>query len=374
MKKNDHVPEAPSSSRISLGMVFIVALTLACLVGLNNAGNSEAVTYNMQSGTGVLNGITANYGVCGTNNTTGGVVVPMNTSGTNACTTGRAGSTGAVGTSLLLVISDTPYAQATNITGVNVTGNLRDYTTSETASPGTVVGIQYQLGYVLSGTFTSFGSVNEARDWSTQADWTTNLSSISGTAPSGSSLAIQVLKQNANTIQYRYYFTSTSLVLNVTEAGSCPRSAPTVSISPSSQNVAQGASGSYTLTVTNNDDAACAASTFNLAWTNTPGMPNANFSTTGQSGTIGPISPGASSQQVFTHDAAVGASISATQQTAAGASDANHTAVTSNTVTSTVVAATPAVPVGNWPLFLIVIVGMVTYAVMWRRKQGKTSS
>jgi hypothetical protein len=128
----------------------------------------------------------------------------------------------------------------------------------------------------------------------------------------------------------------------------CTRSAPTVSISPASQNVGQGlTSGNYTLTVTNNDSASCAASTFNLAWTNTAAIPNSDFSSvTGESATIGPINAGSPLTLTFTHTAAVAAVVGHTEQTFVAASDANHAAVTSNTVTSTVTSSPPTLTSG----------------------------
>jgi Calx-beta domain-containing protein len=201
-------PIGLSTARCALILTMVMAFALP--------GTASAVTYNMRASTGSsLNGFTTNYGTCGTNATTE-VIVPMNTtSGANQCTTGRTGSTAASGTSILLVVSEAVYAQAMNITGIDVTGNLRDY--QEATNPGTLAGIQYQLGYVIGGAFTSFGSANEARDWSTQTNYTTNLSGISGTAPLNSRLALRVFKQNPNATEYRFYFTAASLVLNVTE-------------------------------------------------------------------------------------------------------------------------------------------------------------
>ncbi len=159
-----------------------------------------------------------------------------------------------------------------------------------------------------------------------------------------------------------------------TQAGVCTYNPPTVSIGPASQNVGQGSAGSYTLTVTNNDTSSCSPSAFTLAWTNTPSMPNANFSATGQTAAIGPINPGASSPTLtFTHTAAAGAVTGTTQQTYVVASDANHAGVASNTVISTVSAPAP-VPAGNWPLYLIVFAGIVAYGVVRHRRQQKAAS
>jgi len=164
--------------------------------------------------------------------------------------------------------------------------------------------------------------------------------------------------------------TITDSSATLTIVGACVRSAPTVVISPSSQNAVQGGAAEYTLTVTNNDTGGCGDTTFTLAWTNTPAMNNANFSTSGQSATIGPISVGASSPTLtFTHNASV--SDGTTQQTYVAASSANHSAVTSNTVTSTAVPV-PQVPAGNVVTIALVSLGILFYGT--RRSHRKKSS
>ncbi|MBI5075297.1 MAG: hypothetical protein HZB62_09075 [Nitrospirae bacterium] len=368
MKKNGHKMATQSSSRVSINMVMIIVLSFASLIGLYSAGISEAVTYNMQSGTGAnLNGFTTNYGTCGTNATTE-VIVPMNTSGSNACTTGRTGSTGAVGTSLLLVISDTPYSQNTNITGVDVTGSLRDY--QEAINPGTLTGIQYQLGYVSGGVFTSFGSVNEVRDYSTNTVWTTSLSSISGTAPSGSRLAIRVFKQNPNTTEYRYYFTAASLVLNVTEAaGGTPGS---LQLSASDYGVNENV-GNVTITVTRTGGSSGAASV-NYATSNGTAVQPGDY--TSASGTLN-WADGDAADKTFTvtiiNDVTVESS-ETVNLTLSGATGASLGSPSTATITISDNDGAAAVPIGNWPLIIMVMVSMITYGVIWRRKQRRTTT
>lgn len=70
--------------------------------------------------------------------------------------------------------------------------------------------------------------------------------------------------------------------------GTCTRSNPNVTLSPSNQTVAIGGSANYTVTVTNTDNSACTASTFNL----TSAMP-AGLSGTFNSSALN-LSPGAS--------------------------------------------------------------------------------
>ncbi|MFA4828278.1 MAG: CxxxxCH/CxxCH domain-containing protein [Thermodesulfovibrionales bacterium] len=119
----------------------------------------------------------------------------------------------------------------------------------------------------------------------------------------------------------------------------CTRVNPTVSIFPSVQNVLAGSAVTYTVSVINNDSGGtCGSTTFTLSKTDAPVTPNANFTAA-----LSPLSitlnVGASGKVTLTHTAAAGASIGATQQSyVTSAADANHAAVNSSTVTTTVVA------------------------------------
>ncbi|KAF0144509.1 MAG: cytochrome C family protein [Nitrospirae bacterium] len=119
----------------------------------------------------------------------------------------------------------------------------------------------------------------------------------------------------------------------------CTRVNPTVSIFPSVQNVLAGNAVTYTVSVINNDSGdTCGSTTFTLSKTDAPVTPNANFTAA-----LSPLSitlnVGASGKVTLTHTAAAGASIGATQQSyVTSAADANHAAVNSSTVTTTVIA------------------------------------
>ncbi len=131
---------------------------------------------------------------------------------------------------------------------------------------------------------------------------------------------------------------STGVTASATPTTVCVRANPSVSISPVAQNVIQGASAGYIVSVTNNDNSNCTATTFNLSKTDAPVVPNANFSASTLPATIGPINPAATATVTLTHTATAGATINSTEQTyVTSAADGNgHTAVQSNTVTTTV--------------------------------------
>lgn len=112
----------------------------------------------------------------------------------------------------------------------------------------------------------------------TTSDWVLNVGQTYSDATAG--VTITLLSQDG-----------TGATVSVTLGGggsTCVRANPSVTLSPSSQTVAIGGSANYTVTVTNIDNSACTASTFNL----TSGMP------AGLSGTFGSsapnLSPGAS--------------------------------------------------------------------------------
>ncbi len=132
---------------------------------------------------------------------------------------------------------------------------------------------------------------------------------------------------------------STGVTVSATPTTACVRVNPSVSISPVAQNVIQGASAGYTVSVTNNDNPNCTATTFNLSKTDAPVVPNANFSASTLAATsTGALNPQATWTTTLTHTATAGATINSTEQTyVTSAADGNgHTAVQSNTVTTTV--------------------------------------
>ncbi|MDH3444293.1 MAG: peptidase M11, partial [Deltaproteobacteria bacterium] len=92
---------------------------------------------------------------------------------------------------------------------------------------------------------------------------------------------------------------STGATVSVTFAGGggpvCVRANPSVSLSPSSQTAGIGSSANYTVTVTNADNSACTASTFNLTSV-MPGGLSGSFGSSALS--LSPGSSGSTSLQV----------------------------------------------------------------------------
>jgi uncharacterized membrane protein len=117
----------------------------------------------------------------------------------------------------------------------------------------------------------------------------------------------------------------------------CTNNDPTVSISPSAQDITtDGGSAGYTVSITNNDTAACADTTFNLSVTDSD--TGVNFvvpSTLGQNSVL--LTPGANTDVTLTVTGQPDAPDGATNDTSvATAADANHGVATSNTVTTTI--------------------------------------
>ncbi|MEA3273832.1 MAG: hypothetical protein U9Q81_00725, partial [Pseudomonadota bacterium] len=118
----------------------------------------------------------------------------------------------------------------------------------------------------------------------------------------------------------------------------CTYADPTVSISPSTQDITtDGGSAGYTVNITNNDTTACADSSFNLIVSDTD--TGVNFvvpSTLGQGSVT--LAPAASTGVSLTVTAQSGAPNGATNDSSVTTADpaANHADVTSNAVTTSI--------------------------------------
>jgi hypothetical protein len=124
----------------------------------------------------------------------------------------------------------------------------------------------------------------------------------------------------------------------------CTYNDPSVTVSPNAQDITiDGGSVDYTVTVTNNDTATCPATTFGLSVNDSD--TGTNFvvpSALGQNSVL--LTPGANADVTLTVTAQSGAPNGAANDTSvATAADANHGAVTSNTVATTVNVAGPVV-------------------------------
>ncbi len=91
----------------------------------------------------------------------------------------------------ILLIKDTSYSQNTDVTGVNTYWYLKDKSSSAKT-------FRFYLGYVQSGSFTSWGFVDQNVPSDGETLYTIDMSSVSGSAPNGSYLALKVAKQSNN--------------------------------------------------------------------------------------------------------------------------------------------------------------------------------
>lgn len=206
-----------------------VVAVLAVMLGVAGvAGDVEAAqsTYYWQINNGTsLGGMSTNWSeACGAQPSNVSRVTTMTTA-TPGCATDRISALNQTTYDMVLMIKDTPYAQATAVTGVNVGSSLRERTT--------VADVQFTLGYVSGGTFTSFGSVPETRANTTTTAYTTDISGLNGVAPAGSYLALQTTLVNGDgSNEYRIYLgsgNSNSLNVTVDETVACsPDPAPTM--------------------------------------------------------------------------------------------------------------------------------------------------
>jgi hypothetical protein len=122
---------------------------------------------------------------------------------------------------------------------------------------------------------------------------------------------------------------------NFQTAAGCTRTNPSVTILTASKDITNdGGFTDYTVQVTNNDSAACAAEDFSLALSDTN---STNFygSQLAQS-SLSALAPGASAQTTFRVTALANQPNSVTNDTDVTASSANHTDVTSSPVTTTI--------------------------------------
>ena len=257
-------------------LIALVALALfAALVMVPDKAIAATVSYGAVEGTGQnLGGFTITWTTCtSVNATPPNATTPLYgvmSVGTPACTFRITAFDTTSPAPQMMLISDTQYGVATTVTGIDFTGNLRDY--QEATNPGTTIGMRYQLGYVTGGTFYPFpGEATEARDYSTQANWTTSLASLTGTAPAGSYLAFRVTKDNG-AFSYRIYSSTTANILNVDEVAACSDPDPTTSftINPPTSGSTFGGS-TYTVQAT-------------VAGEGTPGSGSATITIAGTTG------------------------------------------------------------------------------------------
>ena len=119
--------------------------------------------------------------------------------------------------------------------------------------------------------------------------------------------------------------------------GTCTTSAPTVSITPSSQTITSGGSDTYTISITNNDSGTgCTNTTFSLAAADTN---SANFNASTASPASVALSPGANGTSTLTVTAKA-AQTSGADSTTVTATASGHANTISNAVSTTIATST----------------------------------
>ena len=189
-------------------------LTFACSILVASAfpTSLHAATYYWQddSGTSVA-GFTTDSTGCGSTERDLFLTTLMSAGGFN-CTTFRMEARAAVPQNLWLMIKDSAYLVATEVTGIDFALDFFDHDTE-----GGVT-IRYELGYAQGGVFTSWGFVDEGPH-EPELLYVTDLSSISGAAPAGSNLALRIIDVAPSGGEVRMFLGSddSSGVLSVTE-------------------------------------------------------------------------------------------------------------------------------------------------------------
>jgi hypothetical protein len=167
-------------------------------------------------------------------------------------------------------------------------------------------------------------------DCSGAAIYTGNLTSYSDTGlTNGVDYAYRVCATNNAGLQ------SAGTTDTAQPAAGCAYSDPTVTILTAGKDITvDGGFADYTVQVTNNDSAACGNTTFNLSANDSNG---ANFFASSMTPTSLNLAPGASAQTTLRVSARANQPNSSTNDSSAStAADANHGAVTSTAVTTTI--------------------------------------
>ena len=193
-------------------------LILACFAVFASAmpTSLQAATYYWQddSGTSVA-GFTTDSTGCGNNERDIFIITLMSAGGFN-CTDFRHEVRDPPPQLMWLIINDTVYAGATEVTGIDFALDFLD-------DDGGGVTTRYELGYAQGGVFTSWGFVDEGPH-EPEALYVTDLSSINGVAPAGSHLALRISDVDPSDGDMRMFLGSdkSSGVLNVFESTDCP--------------------------------------------------------------------------------------------------------------------------------------------------------
>jgi len=253
IRRNSHQPSVACRSMPRAGMILAVAMLVLILFA--GAASAAVNTYYWEPSNGVnVAGYTTDWGGCDARPAPGAITT-LRTGGYGLCSSDRIEAT-SNNQDQFLAISKTQYATETQITGQ---GNAL-FVFRESGT------YRLDLGYATGGTFTSFGYVTKSFDSNNGLQYSIDLSSITGTAPADSYLALKV-SLVSGVSQYnnpRMYVGSSAIngdasgqfSVDEVAGSSSPTYDVTVTPSPTSAGVNAGSNFIYTITVNNNGNTA----------------------------------------------------------------------------------------------------------------------
>ena len=232
----------------------IILLVIFCsIISSINAISAADNTYYWNPSSGAIDssGFTANWGNCNAQPTSYRITTLSSTGFT--CNSDRLTTTSSG--DQYLAIFPSAYSSDTQITGkTGATFYLSSQRSGYTAT------YRFDLGYASSGAFTSLGYVTRSVSSSNGQSYTIDMSSITGTAPAGSYLALKVsvttsrggrvyLGTNGGSSgsnSGRFYVNETAAI------PPAPTYNVTITASPASAVITQGSNYTYDITVNNN--------------------------------------------------------------------------------------------------------------------------
>lgn len=432
MKKNGHMPAASCSSRISLGMVMIVFLGLFCVAGLYGPGQADAAVAALDawtevysanpaatsgtatsgnftvSGTGsnklLVVGMCWEFGTTGTMQINGGTLnvrldnssgaqfttigltsvagaehcyagyLPESqfTSGTHAIYVSWAATTTTTNCSALSIMAGT-YQGVDQTTTINSTAANNANTATITLGTNVSYTANSVTVFVTANGGTALTTVTKtAPNFTQQLVGATTLHSPfiadASNASAGSYPSTDTITFSGATARNRAAVVAGAL--NPAPAGS-PGS---IQLSASTYSVAENG-GTVTITVTRTGGSSGAVG---ISYATSNGTATAGSDYTSASGNLS-WADGDTANKTFvvsiTDDGTVEGNETFTASLSGPTGGATLGSPASATVTITDNDGAPAaVPAGSWPLFGLVMSGIIVYGLLWHRRQGQPSS
>jgi hypothetical protein len=297
------------------------------------AASAVDKTYYWDRTTGVsIAGYTTNWSSCSSSSPQSGYRVTSLGSSASSCTNGALTRSNAG--DLFLAIFPTAYTSDTQIRGMT---NARFYLKSNSGSAT----YRFDLGYSRTGTFTSFGSIIKTGVSTSGAIFTIDLSSINGTAPSGSysALKVSVTTSKGGKVYMGTNGGSTGsnsgrFYVNETVA-SVPRYNVSIVASPASTGIYAGNYYRYNITVNNSGTT---KGNYTLSVTDTD---TGNFTRSILGNTTMQITSGGSAMTTLNVTARPGATTGALDNTTVTVISVENSAYSNSTRVQTTVAAVP---------------------------------